>query len=199
MNAHEAEARRPINEQWNPVKCKIINEIEKSGLSVIKKIIQEDISEDQAYSLEKNIIDKHGKIKNGGILTNIVDGGAGGKPKGRNKPIDQYTLTGELIITFASTRDAAYQLNIQPSQINGVIKGRAKQAGGFIWTYHGDIPSSYIKCKQVCQKDKQGNVIRIWNSVKECCQQLGLHQSSVRECISGKHKTAGGFVWNYID
>jgi len=197
INAHETEARKPINKQWNPAKCKIINEIKNEGLLLIKEIIQDRLSEQQAYILEDQLIKKHGKVATGGILVNIVDGGSGGKRKGHNKPIDQYSLTGEFVATFNSTHDAAHVLHIQPSQINGVLKGRTRQAGGFLWTYHNDIPAHYSRCRPVYQLDTRGNILHMWNSVKECCSHLGLQQSSVRECISGKHNTSGGFVWRY--
>lgn len=197
IHQHENEATYPINKQWNPVKCKIINEIHSLGLKVIKQTIKNNLTEDQAYVLEKKTINKHGKRRDGGVLTNIVDGGGGG-PRSKERPVECYTLSGRFKSLYPSTKEAAYENNLRPSQINGVLKGRANQAGGCLWIYHGDPPpEKYIRSRPVLQFDTDMNLVQKWDSAKMAAAELGLQLSSLRDCILGNHHTCGGFIWQY--
>jgi hypothetical protein len=53
--------------------------------------------------------------------------------------------------------------------------------------------------KKVEQINKETNeIIKIWDSIKEATQGLGLKSSySIWQIINGKGKTAGGFKWRY--
>ncbi len=51
------------------------------------------------------------------------------------KPIEQFSLDGKLIKTWAGKRDAANALNILESAIGNCVKGTTKRAGNFRWRY----------------------------------------------------------------
>lgn len=51
--------------------------------------------------------------------------------------------------------------------------------------------------KPVVQCDKNGNVIRVWNSGKEASLALNINAGNIALCCTGKHKTAGGYVWKH--
>lgn len=51
------------------------------------------------------------------------------------KKVGQYTLDGQLINTFLSTRLAAKELNLDSSTISKVCRGQNKTHGGFIFKY----------------------------------------------------------------
>lgn len=50
-----------------------------------------------------------------------------------SKPVSQFTKTGELVNTFLSEHDAQRSTGVWQNNINKVIHGQAKSAGGFIW------------------------------------------------------------------
>ena len=50
---------------------------------------------------------------------------------------------------------------------------------------------------KVCQYDKQGKLIKIWNGIIEIEKELGIDKASISRCCRGKVKTAGGFIWKY--
>lgn len=50
--------------------------------------------------------------------------------------------------------------------------------------------------KQVYQYDKNGTLVAIWQSTKECGRN-GFHCGNVSECCNGKRKTHRGFIWSY--
>jgi hypothetical protein len=53
-----------------------------------------------------------------------------------------------------------------------------------------------LKCKRVLQFDINMNLIKEYESTRECERQ-GFHQSSVQRCCVGKQKTHIGYLWKY--
>ena len=51
--------------------------------------------------------------------------------------------------------------------------------------------------KKVIQKNKQGEFIKLWDSIKEAGETLKINVHNISYCCSGKLASAGGFVWNY--
>lgn len=53
--------------------------------------------------------------------------------------------------------------------------------------------------KPVAQYDKEGNLIKIWNSRKEILES-GLFSKNIalHDCINGRIKTSGGYVWRNV-
>ena len=50
---------------------------------------------------------------------------------------------------------------------------------------------------KVIQYDKQGNIIKIWDYIKQASLELKIKDSNISECCKGKRKSAGGFIWKY--
>lgn len=54
--------------------------------------------------------------------------------------------------------------------------------------------------KPVLQIDKAtGRIIRQWESAKIATKDLGMSSGSISKCIAGKLKSAGGFIWKYVN
>ena len=52
--------------------------------------------------------------------------------------------------------------------------------------------------KQIIQIDKKTNkVICEYNSQLEASKKLNIHPGSLSQCLNGKYKTAGGYIWKY--
>lgn len=60
-----------------------------------------------------------------------------------------------------------------------------------------NIGGSNWFAKSVKQIDKQGNIIKIWNSISDASRELSISVSSISNCLKGLSKTAGGFIWLY--
>lgn len=57
--------------------------------------------------------------------------------------------------------------------------------------------NNYSLSKPVLQFDLQGNFVREWPSMMKVEEEIGISNSSISMCCSGKVKTAGGFIWKY--
>ena len=55
------------------------------------------------------------------------------------------------------------------------------------------------KAKRVYQYDLNGNLIRVWDYIKQASEELGINKESISKCCRGKRKTAGGFIWRYAE
>lgn len=50
---------------------------------------------------------------------------------------------------------------------------------------------------KVIQKDKQGNVIKIWNSIWDITHNTKYRKDNISCCCRGKYKYAYGYKWEY--
>lgn len=53
----------------------------------------------------------------------------------------------------------------------------------------------YIK---IIQKDKNKNIIKIWENIDEIVCNNNYHRSNIYKCCQGKLKTTYGYIWNYL-
>ena len=59
--------------------------------------------------------------------------------KARRKLIRQYNKSGEFIKEFISTLEASNELNLSNGNLNQVLKGKRKSAGGFTFRYVNEL------------------------------------------------------------
>jgi hypothetical protein len=63
-----------------------------------------------------------------------------------------------------------------------------------------DYKAKAIKCeKSVLQFDKQGNFIKQWDSIKKASVVVNGFDGSIGNCLKGRVKSAGGYVWKYAN
>jgi len=51
--------------------------------------------------------------------------------------------------------------------------------------------------KEVYQVDMQGNIVKLWESMKEAERVTGIFQANISKVCLGERKSAGGFKWEY--
>ena len=51
--------------------------------------------------------------------------------------------------------------------------------------------------KKIIQFNKNGEEIKIWNSIKEAGKRNNICEPSISACAKGKRKSAGGYTWKY--
>lgn len=51
--------------------------------------------------------------------------------------------------------------------------------------------------KKICQKDKRGNTITVFDGIIDAANFLSIDPSSITKAASGKRKSAGGYLWEY--
>lgn len=51
----------------------------------------------------------------------------------------------------------------------------------------------------VLQFDTNGNFIRLWTSIKEAAEKLGIKYQGISRVCRGERKTSGGYMWEYTE
>ena len=79
-----------------------------------------------------------------------------------------------------------------------IYEKRGKIFGKIFGKIGGKSPSRIEKRSiSIIQLTKSGEFIKEWPSAKEAERRLGIPRSSICNCLKGRYKSAGGFVWRY--
>lgn len=66
--------------------------------------------------------------------------------------------------------------------------------------WFGKTCEKHSKSKPICQIDLEtGEIIRTWSCAAEAKRQLGIAKGSISACCKGKRKSAGGYIWRYVN
>ena len=174
------------------------------------EILEEFETEKECLLKETELIIKYGySWNNTGTLCNMVKDDSEikllareGSSNKNSKEVHQYSLSGDYIQSFSSVVKAKKQF---PCDIYNAAAGRVPSAGGYQWRFvkydklnsYSSETSRINKSKNIHQYNKQGIFIKEWNGTKEPSQKLGINRGSIRNCLSGISKTAGGYIWKY--
>lgn len=55
----------------------------------------------------------------------------------------------------------------------------------------------YSHARKIIQKNSNGKIIKIWNSVKEASNFFGVNHSTICACLTKRTKTSCGYKWEY--
>lgn len=129
----------------------------------------------------------------------------------RGYTLSQYSLDGERLATFHSSKQAAHYAGVQTKQINAMAIRDDLLLKGFIWRY-GDATSlseeevkrieqnvNQEKRRDITQYDLQGNSIGYFSTMTDASKEVGVPIGSVMGCVNGYKATGGGFIWRRGD
>lgn len=160
-------------------------------------------------SLSKKIKDKISKSKKGTPAWN--KGLKNSWSHKTQKGVIQLDSSGNFIEEFNSIKEAAQLTESSKSSICNACKGKIKSSKGYIWVYSDTYSESLVEKRikklnnswnNLKKKIKQidvdtGDIIKIWNSTMDAHRELGIN--NIDATARGKQKTAGGYVWEYVN
>ena len=124
-----------------------------------------------------------------------------------SKELSAYDATGRYLRTFASAREAEKYTGIKYGSISEACLGRIKTARNkkkevFQFRFGANkkpIDPVLYKASaglgEIEQLTKDGKVIAVFRNSKEAALRTGVLDTSIRQCVHGKAKTAGKFKW----
>lgn len=189
------------------------NAIQEYGWeNIAHEILEDNLTLEEANEKEKYYVALY-QSTNGQYGYNLRAGGAGDgamaskteKFKERYKRVYQYTLEGDFIAEWDNLTLAAESCG-GINKITGISQccnGKRKTAYGFQWRYKKFDRLSKQELtgvkKRIVQKDLEGNVIQVYNSVSEAADALGMKShTSICNVLNGRTKTAYGFLWEEL-
>ena len=120
-----------------------------------------------------------------------------------SKEVEQYDFDGKFIKRYKNCYEAGRILNVHPSSIRRCCTGEIGSTRGFIWKYTNEEKKKNTRprIRRVCQLDLDGNLIKIWNSVKEAADSLQCGNAGIIHCCKGdrNQKTCKNYKWEYYD
>ena len=98
-------------------------------------------------------------------------------------------------------------MNISKATIRGVLIKYRKTATGYIWRYSDDTDIGFTekitinenRGRSVGQQDLNMNLIKKHDSIAEAAKDVYIHKNNIWGVINNYRKTAGGFIWKYLD
>ena len=127
----------------------------------------------------------------------------------KRKLIVHFDKTGKQIQVFKNVYQAATALNIVDPVIYSICEGKTKRMmNDEFFLYFENVNEKNIKerinferyaqKKKVAQKKLNGELIKIFDTVKEASEHSKVQQQNICKVCKGKRKQAGGFIWEYI-
>lgn len=153
------------------------NTVNKHGYYII--IDEINLTEEQAFAREKELVSIYGRKQYGGLLINLTDGGEG--------------VSGKIFTEEERQQKSIYMKN-HPEQWAECI---GKKAYGEDNPNYGNRGSKNPMAKHVYKCDLQGNLIKEYNSLVEAAEENNTQGSSISAVCLGKRHQLKGFFWTY--
>ena len=178
----------------------IIQLLRKNAKPIMKILWEDIMSVEEANSFETDMIQFY--KDEGHDLTNSED-------RARNSPIIvtipvyQFDLLGNFIDKFPNANQAMLHTGVNDAAIGEVCRNPNKPGnnsrGGFLWAYTETPSKEFEKPKgtpkKTVQLDEDGMLLAEFASAREASRITGICYKRISAAITGRQKTAGGFVW----
>lgn len=113
------------------------------------------------------------------------------------KAIDQYSIEGNFIKSWASISDAVNALDIYKTAISKSLYGKPTLRGGFYWRFKGQLLNKEdLPFDKRINQYENGVLVKVWNSIKEACDTLNIPPSTLVNRLSGRSLKND---WEYVD
>ena len=118
--------------------------------------------------------------------------------------IYQYSLKGEYIKQWNSTKEIQRELNIDGESVGYCLRGIRRTAGNFQWSLEKATMPDLSNNKQgratkIDQLTLNDEFIKTYNTIAEAAKDNAVDPSLLSKVCKGKRKSAGGFHWRYSD
>jgi len=112
-------------------------------------------------------------------------------------PVYQFDKNLLFVKKYDSIQEASDISGIDRSSISNSASGKRRSAGGYYWSFSEKLFTKPIV--RIQQYSLEGSLIRVFNSLEEVRKELQISSSTaIRNCFSGKQKTAYGFKWTRV-
>lgn len=169
--------------------------------SFVFEVIAKTDSYEQANMMEKLYIALYGSYKPNGY--NMTRGGDGGS-MWNAIPVVRLTVDGEFVKRYDSATEPSSE-GFCVSNVLECCKDAHKSCHGYTFMFETEYLKNGGRKKlpkrktsvQIYQCDLDGNFIRSFSSVIEASNALGIFHSGISNCLAGRYKNCGGYIFVY--
>lgn len=124
----------------------------------------------------------------------------------KKKPMLQIDLNGNVICEWSGAREASKLLNIKQDCIWACCHHKRKTYKGFIWIFKNEYEIKFnlndyynkTASKAVCQYDLEGNLIKIWDTLRMASKYFEVDNSYLSKCCR-KDLKCKNYKWKYYE
>lgn len=138
------------------------------------------------------------------------------KPHSRNfgnakKSVSKYDLDGNFIKEYESIQEAAIDAGVSRNCISRALKEKRTISAGALWRqvkvdkiFINLTPKPKkaiegpVKGTRVGAFDKDGNLLKEFISLRQASKWAEISRSAISLVVTGRQKTAGGYLWKYL-
>ena len=107
----------------------------------------------------------------------------------------------KLLIEELDTTNPEYGYNITAGgdgalQRHQTQETKDKISKAKIGKYAGE---NHPRAKSVAQYDLDGNLIKVWDYIKQAGDELGINKGDISRCCKGLHFSVGNYIWRYAE
>lgn len=153
-------------------------------------ILLDGLTWEEACKEEVLLIQRLGRKNDGGILSNITEGGEGFKSNHSQKTKDQIRdfYKGKSYEDIYGEERANTQRVCRSKGVAEVWKNRTLEDKKII---------AEKNSKPILQLTKDEILLQEWPSISQAGRDLGILATAIHHCLANKCKTSGGFIWKY--
>lgn len=190
-----------LNAGFNHAKEHRIRTLIEAGYDLTYYIvfISTGLDELGAFELEEAAIERMGrKFNSTGILYNLESGGGG-------DCLREYAnkTKGKTYEEIYGAEKASELKNIRRERLlgrNNPMYGKSSHNKGLNLSEEQKEQMSIARRKEICQVDKAGKVVAIFESAKHASDTTGIGMSGIHNVLGNtRARTAGGFYWGYTE
>jgi len=173
------------------------NYVKKHGIPIVE-ILYENLTEEDAFKLESELIEKIGRSDlNKGPLVNTTNGGEGSSGLIHSEKTRQKLSDSRKNKPGNNKGKTWAQKNKRPE---GLKRGSYKTRVDKGKTFDIDVKEKMKEgkrnnTKRVLQYDLQNNFIKEWRSAADIIDVLKI--KGIYNCLTGISTQSGGFIWKY--
>lgn len=193
-------------------KASTIKEIKNRGKLPIIEKVYENLTTNEATSLEIDTIREIGRLDlEKGPLTNLTNGGDSVGYKHKKKdllksftPILCYDTNMELIEEYSSISEASNNLNINRSNISQCCRYLINVTHNkYIFRYKDQKKDSFYytnknEIYRIVRIDYNGNK-KFYKRMRDASKETGISINSITKSCKGRVLVGGGYLWRYTD
>ena len=179
-----------------------------------QEIVKDSLSKEEADILEKSLIKELNTLNPNGY--NAKDGGSNGRPSDITKmklseSHKGYVMSEETKKKIGESSKGRKHSKETKRKISEANKGHSiseetkrkiaesKKGNAFHKGHKHSKEAKEKMSEKVVQYTKKRKLIKIWDSMTDAANNLGINVSNISACCNGRRRKAGGFIWDYYE